>query len=465
MSRERSNLGEVVVATVVRTNALPPERIRTIVLLLAASVALMMTGFGIIMPIFPRRLAEFGAGVEALGVMTMTFALTQMIFSPVGGTLADRWGRKPVILIALAAFGVANLAYLLADSTVSFIAVRAVAGAFTAGLFPASMGVVADITPDQDRARWIGIVMGGYGAGLVFGPVVGGVLYDIYGFATPFLASAGMAAIALVAAALQVPETRPASLRHREALRTAREQAWASTPNHATWDVLPRPLYLFAALLVVDFIGNFAFTYIEPQMVFYIYDTLRWSTADFGLLVGGYGLAMMLGQIFLGQASDRYGRKPVIVLGILLNGLLYPGMAYLQTFWAMFVLAVLAGFGMALISPALSALFLDITRPQYRSRVLGIKGSVLSLGGVLGPLLVAVATSFLSPQQIFLSAAVLMVISVLVAVLFIQEPKQAPQASPDLASEVMQQRAMAAQASLQGLILQAHRQRGLSPNQ
>ena len=82
---------------------------------------------------------KLGAGVEALGLMIMAFSLAQLVASPFMGTLADRFGRRPWILVALAAFALANVGYLIAQSTLMFILVRAVAGALTAGLFPAAM--------------------------------------------------------------------------------------------------------------------------------------------------------------------------------------------------------------------------------------------------------------------------------------------------------------------------------------
>ena len=85
-----SNLGEVLIADEVIVSGPSPRRARSVILLLAASVGLMMTGFGIIMPIFARRLGEFGSGVEALGLMTMSFALAQLVAAPFMGSLADR---------------------------------------------------------------------------------------------------------------------------------------------------------------------------------------------------------------------------------------------------------------------------------------------------------------------------------------------------------------------------------------
>ncbi|MES0361868.1 MAG: MFS transporter, partial [Anaerolineales bacterium] len=220
-----ANLGQVIIAGEVVNSGPSPRRARSVIILLAASVGLMMTGFGIILPIFARRLGEFGSGVEALGLMTMSFALAQLVAAPFMGSLADRYGRRPLILLSLAAFAAANVGFLLVSSTTGFIIIRVLEGALSAGLFPAAMGVVADVVPEDQRARWVGIVMGSYGAGLIFGPVVGGVLYDGWGFAAPFITSAIMAIIALVAAVVMVPETRTPEMRWREDLRNRRATA------------------------------------------------------------------------------------------------------------------------------------------------------------------------------------------------------------------------------------------------
>ena len=105
-----ANLGEIVAASHVSTSAIEPRRARIIVYLLAASVAIVMTGFGIIMPVFARRLGEFGSGVSALGLMTTAFALSAFVAAPFMGTLADRIGRKPLVLLSLGSFVAVNIA-------------------------------------------------------------------------------------------------------------------------------------------------------------------------------------------------------------------------------------------------------------------------------------------------------------------------------------------------------------------
>ena len=456
MYPRHSNLGTVVQATQVVDSGMDSRRVRNIILLLAASVALMMTGFGIIMPVFARRLGEFGSGVEALGLMTMSFALAQFVAAPFMGTAADRFGRRPLILLALAAFAAANVAFLFfARSTQAFIAVRAVEGALTAGLFPAAMGVVADTVPENQRARWVGIVMGSYGAGFIFGPVIGGILYDGWGFAAPFAASAAMGVLAFIAAAILVPETRTPEIRRRETLRRRRDQAMAPAQEGSIWASLPKPLYLFGALLFVDFIGVFAFAFVEPQMVFYFYEDLGWTTIQFGIVVAIYGLAMVLGQAGLGQSSDKFGRKPVIILGLLLTASFYIGLATTTWFPLMLLVALVAGLGTALTSPALSAFYLDITAEQHRSRVLGIKESSAALGGVMGPLLVVGVAALTTPRGVFIVAAVLMFAAAAVAVAALRPPRRVAEETNDLDWECSNQRAIAAQSALRGVVLSA----------
>ena len=98
---------------------------------------------------------------------------------------------------------------------------------------------------------------------------------------------------------------------------------------------------------------------------------------------------MVFGQVVLGQSSDRFGRKPLIVLGILLSTSLYAGLVLVTRFPLMLLVAAVAGLGSALISPALSSYYLDITDEQYRARILGVKESSASLGGVLGTIVVS----------------------------------------------------------------------------
>jgi multidrug resistance protein len=430
-------------------------RTRSIMLLLAGSIALMMTGFGIILPVFARRLGEFGSGVEMLGLMTMAFALSQFLMAPFMGSLADRFGRKPGILLALFSFAVINLGFLAARNTTTFIILRAAEGALTAGLFPAAMGIVADVSPENQRGRWAGLLMGGYGAGFVFGPVLGGFLYDNWGFGMPFIVSAVMAALALAAAVIVVPETRGREVRKREMLLDRRDSDTAPVVRKSWWQLLPRPLYVFGTLLLIDFALVFSFAFVEPEMIFYFYDELNWSTVGFGIVVGFYGGAFVLGQLLFGSLSDRFARKPVILLGQVLNAMFYIGLVFIESVYLLSIVALISGLGEALVMPALSAFYVDITDKPYRSRILGMKESAAALGGVLGPLLVASISSFTDTRTVFMISVGVITFTLLLT-FFVLKPAPKPVGEIDeMDWEVTRRRAAAAQASFTAIIVNA----------
>ncbi|UCC53488.1 MAG: MFS transporter [Anaerolineaceae bacterium] len=416
-----------------RTTQPPSDpQAKRIILLLAATVALMMTGVGIIFPIYARRLSELGGGVQTLGVMTVAFMLAQLIFAPIMGSLADRIGRKPIILISLAAFTLANIGYLFAPTTTAIILIRALQGALSSGLYPSSMAMVGDIMPEKERGRWVGILSASYAAGFIFGPLVGGILYDGWGFAAPFVVSAIMASLAFAAAAIFVRETLPESARTAVSKSPTRPRF---SLRNRDWSWLPRPLTMLGALLLIDFSVVFAFAFVEPQMIFTMYDDLGWSTVQFGILVGAYGLTAAVGQAVAGPLSDRFARFPIIIIGILLNALFYAGLLMFTQFPILVLTAVVAGTGEALLMPSLSAYYLDVASEQHRSRVMGLKESAAAAGGVAGPLLITAVAAALTAQQVYLVALIVTLIAGVFAVLFLRQPRSSARTVPEPAAD------------------------------
>jgi MFS family permease len=382
-------------------------------------MALQMTGFVLILPLFARRFESFGAGVQALGVSAMAYALTSTFAAPFVGILADRFGRRPIILLSLAAYVLAFSGYLFATSAWLLITLRGLAGVFTAGLLPAMMGSVGDLAPQDRRGQWIGIVNGGASAGWVAGPLLGGLLYDRFGYTVPFAASIAMAAGALLLAAFLIPET----------------QAPADHPGH------PRPAWMhalqamparpaFFLLLLVTFGVMFAWAFIEPQFMFYAYDDLSWTSSQLGFAMSMFGISCMLGEFSLGQLSDRLGRKPVLVLGLALFSAQFVGLVIFSEMTWIVVCFLLAGLGNALYDPALNAMILDITPSEHTASMIGIKGTAGSLGTMLGPALVVLFTPLVSPQVVFLISTALVLMLTLAAGLVLRLPGRIDFAHP-----------------------------------
>jgi DHA1 family tetracycline resistance protein-like MFS transporter len=320
-----------------------------------------------------------------------------------------------VVLASLAAYVLAFAGYLFASSVLAFILFRGLAGAFTAGLIPAVTGLVADLAPADRRAKWIGIVNGGASAGWIVGPILGGWLFDRWGYETALVVSIILAVVTFLTAYLTVPETRRSTVLPAESPRAGPSLSASAlrVAVRGLRSTLPRSLLVFVVLLCIGFAVMFAWAFIEPSFMFYAYDNLGWTSSMLGLVMSTYGIAFMLGEFGLSHLSDRLGRKPVIVAGMILFTAQFLGLAFARDYGAIAVSFVIAGLGNALFDPALSAAVLDITPAEHQGRMLGLKSTAGSLGNVLGPGLVVLVTPFLTPRAIFLTATSVVGLSIL----------------------------------------------------
>src|SRR5690242_13714786 len=173
-----------------------PKQMTTALILLSSCIGILMTGFGIIVPVFPQRLQSLGLGAETLALMEGAFGLGMFLLSTPMGMLAGRIGRKPILLISLAGFIVTNLLLAFVNVPLLFILIRFVEGMVISGLMPASLAIVGDTIPTAKQGRWIGFLTTAQATGIALGPGIGGFLYQVWGFTSPFLLSASIALLA-----------------------------------------------------------------------------------------------------------------------------------------------------------------------------------------------------------------------------------------------------------------------------
>ncbi len=134
-----------------------------------------MLGFGIVIPLLPFYGEHFGAAPHIVTLLMVSFSLMQFIAAPLLGSLSDRFGRRPVILISIAGTAGAYVLMAFADSLAMLFVARAVAGAM-AGNLAAAQAYIADVTAPEDRAKGMGLFGAAFGLGFIFGPLIGGIL-------------------------------------------------------------------------------------------------------------------------------------------------------------------------------------------------------------------------------------------------------------------------------------------------
>jgi MFS family permease len=263
-----------------------PSRSITIALtFLIGCVALLMTGFAIIMPVFPQRLHALGLGAETLALMEGAFGLGMFLLSTPMGIWAGRIGRKPILFISLSGFIVTNLLLAFVNVPLLFILIRFVEGMLISGLMPASLAMVGDSIPLEKQGRWIGFITTAQATGIALGPGIGGLLYQAWGFTSPFLLSAAIALVASLLAVFMVPETLSEQVRSENRWHKANGGTKRSMTKESSLTSL---IWLFAPFLLIDFGLLFTYPFVFPQYPFFFEKVLRYSPAQYGTLLSTF---------------------------------------------------------------------------------------------------------------------------------------------------------------------------------
>jgi MFS family permease len=388
---------------------------------LIGCVTLMMTGFAIIMPVFPQRLQALGLGSETLALMEGAFGLGMFLFSTPMGTLAGRVGRKPILFISLAGFIVTNMLLAFVNSATLFILIRFAEGTLISGLMPAAMSMVGDTIPLSKQGRWIGFLTTAQAVGFAVGPGIGGLLSQTLGFTSPFLLSASIALAASLLAVFMVPETLSAAARAEARQQKAGRGSQAKKKQDVRF---ARLVWLMAPFLVIDFGMIFTYPFVFPRYPFFLEKVLHYSTTQYGMIFSAYGMALAVFPLVLGRLSEGLPKKPLIITGSLLFSVLNVFMFAAPFYPLLIAGAALAGLGSAFVEPAMGSIYLGATSDDNRGQVMGMRGSAISLAVMLGPLVQALIGPWITPQITFAIGVAMSLSMALVAFFLLKHPRQ-----------------------------------------
>ena len=350
---------------------------RPLIIILAA-VTLDSIGIGLIFPILPKLLEEV-THVENIapyvGIMFALYAAIQFIFSPVLGVMSDRFGRRPVLLVSLAGAAIDYLFMAFAPELWMLVIGRAIAG-FTSANMAVATAYITDITPEEKRAQRFGLFHAMFGIGFIIGPVLGGLLGDVW-VRAPFIAAAVLNGLNFALALLVLPESRPGRADTRfefKALNPLVPLFWAFT------------LKGLVPLLLVFFILNFVGNMYGTVWALFGYDAFEWNGLMVGLSLAGYGVFHAAVQALLpGPATKLFGEKNALLIGMAFEslGLILTGIA--SQGWVVFAVLPLFALGGVGV-PALQSLTTRKVAEDKQGQLQGVMASVVSLASIFGPL-------------------------------------------------------------------------------
>lgn len=348
---------------------------RNLIILFFTMVAVMM-GFGMVIPILPFFILEFGAGGSAMGLLMASYAIMQFLFSPIWGTVSDRIGRKPVLMLGVLGFGLTQLLFGFSSELWMLLASRLLAGILSSATLPTAMAYIGDSTSERDRGGGMGIIGAAMGVGMVLGPGVAGWLAEI-SLSTPFFFAAGLSLVSLILIYFLLPESLPPEKR---ALSGGKIQG---PQLRELWGALFSPIGL---LLFMSFLVSFGLTNFEIVFGLYSAETHGFGPRQVGGLLTFIGVISAIVQGGLtGPFTRRWGEVAIIKASLIGSAVGFAMMVLAQSFIAILLTMGFFIISNAMLRPAVSAL---ISRRATGGQgiAMGLNNSFMSLGRSVGPL-------------------------------------------------------------------------------
>ncbi len=357
------------------------------------TVVLDMLSFGIIIPVLPKLVEEFLGGdtpraAEIYGLMGTAWALMQFVCSPIQGSLSDRFGRRPIVLLSNFGLGLDFILMALAP-TVSWLFVGRVISGIASSSFSTAGAYIADVTAPDKRAAAFGMMGASFGLGFVLGPAVGGLL----GAIDPRWPFWGAAATSLLNACygfFVLPESLPLEKRAPFQWRRA---------NPVGALILLRSHHELFGLATANFLMNLAHAVLPSVAVLYLGYRYGWGPSAVGFTLAGVGICAMIVQgTLVRPITARLGERRTLLIGLLCGatGFAVYGLAPTPFIYCLGI-PVMAFWGLA--GPSAQVFMTRRVSPSEQGQLQGAIASLMGIAGLLGPtVFTQIFAAFIGPQ-------------------------------------------------------------------
>jgi DHA1 family multidrug resistance protein-like MFS transporter len=369
-------------------------------------------GFSIIFPFLPLYVAELdstmGWSVEALsGLVFSVQALTMAVASPFWGVVADRYGRKLMVMRATLGGAVVILLMGFVANVEQLVVLRAVQGLFT-GVIAAANALIASVTPRERTGYAMGLLQVGLWSGVSAGPLLGGILSDLLGFRITFAVTSAILLVAAASVWLAVQDPFVRQKRAPGGLEFLRD--WTRVLSDAR----------LACALGLRFLVATGRATLEPLLPLFVAQLATHSAKVgtlTGLIVGAASAASVATSVSLGRLGDRIGHGRVVVWCAAVAAVSAAPQAFVTGVWQLLWLQALTGASVGGLIPSLSAILARNSRRGDEGCVYGIDNSITSLGRTVAPLLGATCAVWFSLRGVFLLTSLIFVAVAIAAAL------------------------------------------------
>jgi DHA1 family multidrug resistance protein-like MFS transporter len=390
------------------------------VAILSLTLGVVMLGFGMVMPIMPFYVESMGASATELGLLVAISPFIQLVASPVWGSVSDRHGRKPVLVVGLLGYGISMLLFGLSTELWMLFAARGVGALLSAATMPTTMAYVGDSTTDKERGGGMGMLGAAMGLGMVLGPALGGILAT-ESLSTPFFLTAAVCLVTLVLVLFLLPESLPQPARRQAASRMA-----PAAQVRALWGEL---FGLLGVLLLMAFLVSFGLTNFQGIFGYYALKKFGYGTEEVGWILTVVGVVAALTQgLLTGPLTKRWGEAAVIKATLLGSAVTFALLLTANNLVTVLITTGLFTLPNALLRPSVISLTSKQAGAQ-QGAAMGLNNSFSSLGRVVGPVWAGFAFD-MNYDLPYLSGAAIMFAGFLVGLVWVSQERRHVSESP-----------------------------------
>lgn len=374
---------------------------------------LSMVGFSMVFPFLPLYINEIGVqtwgSVEFWsGMVFSAQAITMMISAPLWGAVADRYGRK--LMLVRATLGGAFLITLMgfAQSAEQLTLLRAIQGMVT-GTIPAANALIASSVTKEQSGEALGLLQTGTWIGVAIGPLIGGVIGDIFGFRESFWVTGGLLALSGLSIILWVQEdfNPDGKIKHQSFFDSFR--VLLRTPN-------------MCGLYTVTFLetaGRMLFFPIASLFIMKLMGSSAGAATVTGIMMGIKAITGSASAVWLGRIGDRVGHLKILLFSIIASVCFYFLQAFVNSVWQLILLQALSGLAIGGMIPSINALMNCQAPFGSQGATYGLNASITAAGRSIAPMLGATIAMWFGMRIVFVVAAAIYGLAALV-VLYIR---------------------------------------------
>ncbi len=363
--------------------------IKKIFPIVAISVFAAQLGVGILAPIMSVYADDLGASGIWVGLVFGGYALSRIVVMPVIGRKSDRYGRKVFLTSGLLLAAVVSTLYIFSDSVGTLLAVRVLHGAVSGAIIPPARAWVAEMSPAGEEGRWQGYFNTAFFTGAGAGPLIGGVLSDLFSIDIAFgaMGALNLCAFLLISVFLKENTELKAKDRPKPSFRKIGQSR------------------LFQALFVQRISKELSIACFIAFMPLYIHRQMDISLTVIGALIAGNLFLGAWLQLLTGRFADRFDQRKMVIIGSITSFAMVLMIPFTANIWQLLGLFIIRALGTAVSMPSSAALYVGVGKRLGMGSTIALMGTATSIGMAAGPILSGVLAEFTGIQSVFFFAA------------------------------------------------------------